>query len=110
MSILQSSALSPCLVVLSFSRRCARVDATKQRSRIPLLCQHVNLPRGLLQVRELIYKRGYGCVNKQRIPITDNSVIKDNLGKYGITCVEDLVHEIATVGPNFKPCNQFLWP
>ena len=64
----------------------------------------------LPQVRELIYKRGFGCVNKQRIPITDNSVIKDNLGQYGITCVEDLVHEIATVGPHFKPCNQFLWP
>jgi large subunit ribosomal protein L7e len=62
------------------------------------------------QVRELIYKRGFACVNKQRLPLTDNSIIKENLGKYGITCMEDLVHEIATVGPNFKPCNQFLWP
>jgi large subunit ribosomal protein L7e len=61
-------------------------------------------------VRELIYKRGFACVNKQRLPLTDNSIIKENLGKYGITCMEDLVHEIATVGPNFKPCNQFLWP
>merc|ERR1711939_360885 len=27
-------------------------------------------------VRELIYKRGFGKVNKQRLPLTDNSVIE----------------------------------
>jgi 60S ribosomal protein uL30 len=32
------------------------------------------------------------------------------LGKTGITCVEDLIHEIATCGPNFKKANNFLWP
>lgn len=53
-------------------------------------------------VRELIYKRGYGKVNKQRIPLTNNSVIEENLGKYDILSVEDLVHEIFTTGPNFK--------
>lgn len=30
----------------------------------------------LKSVRELIYKRGYGKLNKQRIPLTDNSVIE----------------------------------
>ena len=30
----------------------------------------------LKSVRELIYKRGYAKVNKQRIPITDNSIIE----------------------------------
>ncbi|CAH9088730.1 unnamed protein product [Cuscuta europaea] len=30
----------------------------------------------LKSVRELIYKRGFGKVNKQRIPFTDNSVIE----------------------------------
>lgn len=64
----------------------------------------------LKTVRELIYKRGYAKVNKQRIPITDNSIIEEHLGKYGIISVEDLVHEIATAGPNFKAANQFLWP
>jgi large subunit ribosomal protein L7e len=53
-------------------------------------------------VRELIYKRGYGKVNKQRIPLSNNAVIEESLGKYNILCVEDLVHEIATAGPNFK--------
>ena len=53
-------------------------------------------------VRELIYKRGYGKVNRQRIPLSNNSVIENSLGKYDILSVEDLVHEIFTVGPNFK--------
>ncbi|KAJ3310451.1 60S ribosomal protein L7 [Boothiomyces sp. JEL0838] len=63
----------------------------------------------LKNVRELVYKRGFAKVNKQRIPITDNSVIENALGQYGIICVEDLVHEIFTVGPNFKQANAFLW-
>ena len=61
-------------------------------------------------MRELIYKRGYGKVAKQRIPITDNSVIETVLGQYGIICVEDLIHEIYTIGPHFKEANNFLWP
>lgn len=64
----------------------------------------------LKTVRELIYKRGYGKVNKQRIALTDNSIVEENLGKYGIVCMEDLIHEIITVGPNFKQAANFLWP
>ncbi|KAL6712176.1 60S ribosomal protein L7 [Coniothyrium glycines] len=64
----------------------------------------------LKTVRELIYKRGYAKVNKQRIPITDNAVIEQSLEKFGIISVEDLIHEIFTVGPNFKQANNFLWP
>jgi large subunit ribosomal protein L7e len=56
----------------------------------------------LKTVRELIYKRGYGKVDKQRIPLADNAVIEAALGKFDILCVEDLVHEIITAGPNFK--------
>ncbi|KAL2889635.1 60S ribosomal protein L7 [Ceratocystis lukuohia] len=64
----------------------------------------------LKTVKELIYKRGYGKVNKQRVALTDNSIIEASLGKYGIICMEDLVHEIITVGPNFKQASNFLWP
>ncbi|KAF7510505.1 60S ribosomal protein L7 [Endocarpon pusillum] len=64
----------------------------------------------LKSVRELIYKRGYGKIDKQRIPLTDNQLIEDNLGKFGIVCMEDLIHEIYTVGPNFKQASNFLWP
>ncbi|KAH3954011.1 hypothetical protein HBI25_015910 [Parastagonospora nodorum] len=61
-------------------------------------------------VRELIYKRGYGKIDKQRLPLTDNEIIEENLGKYGMICMEDLIHEIFTVGPNFKQASNFLWP
>merc|ERR1711972_296244 len=65
----------------------------------------------LRTVRELIYKRGFGKVNKQRIPLSDNSVITESLGeKHGIYGMEDLIHEIYTVGPSFKAANNFLWP
>jgi large subunit ribosomal protein L7e len=64
----------------------------------------------LKTVRELIYKRGYGKVHGQRIPLSDNSVIENALGKSGLICIEDLIHEIFTVGPNFKVANNFLWP
>lgn len=64
----------------------------------------------LKSVRELIYKRGYGKIDKQRIPLTDNALIEEQLGKYGIVCMEDLIHEIFTVGANFKQASNFLWP
>lgn len=64
----------------------------------------------LKSVSDLLYKRGYGQVNKTRTPLADNKVIADNLGQYGITCMEDLVHEIFTVGPHFKQANKFLFP
>merc|ERR1711939_1062769 len=61
-------------------------------------------PRKILQLLRLLQ------VNKQRIALTDNSIIETNLGKYGIVCMEDLIHEIYTVGPNFKQAANFLWP
>lgn len=64
----------------------------------------------LKSVRELIYKRGYGKVNSQRIALTDNRIIEEALGQQGIICMEDLIHEIFTVGPNFKAASNFLWP
>jgi len=67
----------------------------------------------LKSVRELVYKRGFGKVNGQRIPLTDNKIIEDNLGektKGAVICMEDMVHQIYTVGPYFKECTKFLWP
>jgi 60S ribosomal protein uL30 len=61
-------------------------------------------------VSDLIYKRGFGKVEKQRVPLTDNSIIAKSLGQYGIHGIEDLIHEIYTVGPHFKEANAFLWP
>ena len=64
----------------------------------------------LKSVNELIYNRGYGKINKKRIALTDNSLIARSLGKFGIICMEDLIHEIYTVGKRFKEANNFLWP
>jgi len=64
----------------------------------------------LKTVKELIYKRGYAKVNHQRVPITSNAIIESALGNKGIICIEDLVHEIFTVGNHFKTASNFLWP
>ena len=67
----------------------------------------------LKSVRELVYKRGFAKINGQRIPITDNKLIEDNLGektKGTVICMEDMVHQIHTCGPYFKEVCKFLWP
>lgn len=64
----------------------------------------------LKTVRSMIYKRGAGKVDGKRIPLVSNEMIEKALGRYGIICMEDLVHEIYTVGPHFKQANRFLWP
>jgi len=64
----------------------------------------------LKSVRELVYKRGHVKVGGDRTAITSNSIIEGQLGKFGIICVEDLIHEILNVGPNFKYASNFLWP
>ena len=61
-------------------------------------------------IKKLIYKRGFGKLNNQRIPIGENAVVEAGLGKFGICCVADLINEIYTVGPHFKEANNFLWP
>ncbi|XP_034253820.1 60S ribosomal protein L7 [Thrips palmi] len=64
----------------------------------------------LKSVRELVYKRGFGKVNGQRIPITSNEIIEGTLKSKDILCTEDVIHEIFTVGKNFKYASNFLWP
>ena len=64
----------------------------------------------LKSVNELIYKRGYGKISKKRIALTDNALIARSLGKYGIICMGDLIHEIYSVEKHFKEANNFLWP
>ncbi|CAD7693580.1 unnamed protein product [Nyctereutes procyonoides] len=49
----------------------------------------------LKPVNELIYKR-------------DNTLIAQSLGKYGIICIEDLIHKIYTIGKRFKEANSFF--
>lgn len=64
----------------------------------------------LKSVRELILKRGQAKVKNKTIPLTDNTVIEEHLGKYGVICLEDLIHEIAFPGKNFQAICEFLRP
>lgn len=61
-------------------------------------------------ISEIIYKRGYGKMNRNRVPLTDNLLVENSLGKYKITCVEDLIETVYNVSDNFKEANNFLWP
>jgi 60S ribosomal protein uL30 len=66
-------------------------------------------------IRSLIYKRGFAKIRHRpgsisRVPIMSNAFIQQHLGRYGIETVEDMVHEIFTVGPNFRSVTNFLWP
>merc|ERR1712066_632096 len=56
-------------------------------------------------ISKLVYKRGAMKINGQRIKIHENSV-----GQHGVKCIEDLIHEIYTVGDNFRDVNNSLFP
>jgi len=66
-------------------------------------------------IRALIYKRGFAKIRHRpgaisRIPIMSSALIEQNLGRCGIETVEDMVHELSTVGRNFTRVSNFLWP
>merc|ERR1712173_569780 len=61
-------------------------------------------------IKKLVYKRGAVKYNGQRIKIHDNSVVEKSVGQHGVKCIEDLIHEIYTVGDNFRDVNNALFP
>uniref|UniRef100_A0A8C8FC85 Uncharacterized protein n=1 Tax=Oncorhynchus tshawytscha TaxID=74940 RepID=A0A8C8FC85_ONCTS len=64
----------------------------------------------LKSVCELILKRGQAKINKRKVALTDNTLIEQHMGKYGIICLEDLIHEIYSVGMNFCVVRNYIWP
>jgi len=44
-----------------------------------------------------------------RQPVVSLQLVAFVTGKFGIICVEDLIHEVYTVGPHFKEATNFLW-
>ncbi|XP_034435541.1 60S ribosomal protein L7-like 1 isoform X1 [Hippoglossus hippoglossus] len=64
----------------------------------------------LKSVRELILKRGQTRIGRKRVPLTDNTFIEQHMGKHGIICLEDLIHDIYSVGKSFRASNNFLLP
>ncbi|XP_040160467.1 60S ribosomal protein L7-like 1 [Anopheles arabiensis] len=65
-------------------------------------------------VRELLYKyvrlrcRQTGVESKKPVPLTSNKQVEDLFGSIGMLCVDDLVHEIMTVGPHFDAIRETL--
>ncbi|XP_059211973.1 60S ribosomal protein L7-like 1 [Centropristis striata] len=64
----------------------------------------------LKSVRELILKRGQTRIGKKKVPLTDNAFIEQHMGQHGIICLEDLIHEIYSVGKGFRAAKNFLLP
>lgn len=59
-------------------------------------------------IRELVFKKGFAMINGKKTPIQSNTMIEEQLGDKGIICLEDIIHEIFTVGPNFNAVKSFL--
>ena len=62
----------------------------------------------LNSVQEPILKRGQARVKKKTMPLTDNTVTEEHLGKLSVICLEDLIHETAFPGKNFQVMSGFL--
>lgn len=62
-------------------------------------------------VEDLLERRSYGNVKGERVPLSDNTIIEQELGKdHGLICMEDLVHELTGAGKLFDVVAKFLWP
>lgn len=61
-------------------------------------------------VRELIFKYGFMKYKDKKTSISSNTQIEEVFGEKGIICVEDIVHEINTVGPNFDKIMKSIYP
>lgn len=59
-------------------------------------------------LRDLVFKYGFRKDKNKKANISSNVQIEEALGKFNIICMEDLVHELFTVGPNFDVANNFL--
>lgn len=47
---------------------------------------------------------------KKREALKDNTIVEKKLGQYGIVCIDDIIHEIYTLGENFNEVVKFLAP
>uniref|UniRef100_A0A182QEZ4 60S ribosomal protein L7 n=1 Tax=Anopheles farauti TaxID=69004 RepID=A0A182QEZ4_9DIPT len=68
----------------------------------------------IVTVRELLFKyvrlryTPSGEKARKPVPLTTNKQVEDLFGAYGMLCVDDLVHEIMTVGPHFDAVREQL--
>lgn len=61
-------------------------------------------------VRELVFKKGYAILGGKKVNIETNKLVEDNLGSHGVICLEDMIHELSSVGDKFEYVAKFLGP
>ena len=65
-------------------------------------------------VDEVIRKRGYLKTEQhKRMPISDNNLIEELLGKHGVICIEDVIDAFWNCSKDpavFNAVSQTLWP
>lgn len=61
-------------------------------------------------VRDLIFKYGFIKFNGKKKSISSNTQIEEAFGNDGIICVEDIVHEVFTVGAHFDKITKAIYP
>lgn len=61
-------------------------------------------------MEELIHRRAHVHVDGQQKPLADNLTVEGLLGEQNIICLEDLSHEIFSVGAHFDTASSILAP
>jgi large subunit ribosomal protein L7e len=59
-------------------------------------------------VVELVHRRAFINAEGGKKPLSDNLTVEKALGEQNIICLNDLSHEIYTVGPHFDTARKFL--
>ncbi|BAO38940.1 ribosome biogenesis protein RLP7 [Kluyveromyces marxianus DMKU3-1042] len=66
--------------------------------------------RSLIQKRSRIMWQRPEDKEPKEIILNDNNIVEEKLGSEGIICIEDIIHEISTLGESFAKCTFFLLP
>lgn len=61
-------------------------------------------------LRDLIFKYGFMKYKGKKTAIKSNEQVEEMFGDKGIICLEDVIHEITTVGPNFSSVMKTFYP
>ncbi|CDS08516.1 hypothetical protein LRAMOSA09877 [Lichtheimia ramosa] len=87
-----------------------RLDENTRRQLKTVLAYITYGEPNLNTVRDLLLKRGFTTLDNKRTAISDNMMVEEQLGQYGIICVEDMIHEIFKCGEHFDAVAKFILP
>ncbi|VDN09033.1 unnamed protein product [Dibothriocephalus latus] len=63
----------------------------------------------LATTRNLIFKRGKAKIGGKVKSLT-NPLVEEKLGQFGLICIEDIIHELTSLGPHLRDVLGFLAP